>query len=111
MKQLGMLDKAQTRTKVLVTSFSKETVLYSLQVASLLRDKGINTEIFHEPVKLKSQFSYADKKGIRFVAIIGDDEIKGELVTIKDMRSGEQLTLNKDELTEWISSAQQAVSP
>jgi len=104
MKQLGMLDKAQTRTKILVTSFSKETVLDSLKIASMLREAGINTEIFHEPVKLKSQFSYADKKGIRYVAILGEDEIKSGTVTIKDMQKGEQKQLTNDELVKWLKT-------
>lgn len=104
MKQLGMLDKALTRTKVLVTTFSKETISESLKVASLLRENNINTEIFHEPVKLKSQFSYADKKGIKYVVIIGEDEIKNNQATIKDMHSGEQQILSNKELLNWIDS-------
>lgn len=104
MKQLGMLDKAQTRTKILVTSFSKETILDSLRLTSEFRKYGINTEIYHEPVKLKSQFSYADKKGIQYVAILGEDEIKNHSVTIKDMVAGEQRTFIRDELLQWMKS-------
>jgi len=101
MQQLGMLDKAQTRTKILVTSFSKDTILKSLQIASILRQKGINTEIYHEPVKLKSQFTYANKKGIKFVVIIGEEEIKDNNLTIKNMESGEQNTMSETKLLEW----------
>lgn len=104
MKQLNMLDKAQTRTKILVTSFSKETVIDSLNVASMFRQQGVNTEIFHEPVKLKTQFSYADKKVIRYVAILGEDEIKNNKITIKDMTTGEQKTLTKEEITKWAAT-------
>ena len=104
MKQLNMLDKAQTRTKILVTSFSKETVLDSLNVASMFRKLGVNTEIFHEPVKLKTQFSYADKKGIKYVAILGEDEIKNNKITIKDMTTGEQKLLTNDEVKQWLTT-------
>ncbi len=104
MKQLNMLDKAQTRTKILVTSFSKETVLDSLNIASMFRQQGVNTEIFHEPVKLKSQFSYADKKGIRYVAILGEDEIKNNKITIKDMTTGEQKLLINEEVKQWLTT-------
>ncbi len=104
MKQLNMLDKAQTRTKILVTSFSKETVLDSLNIASMFRQQGVNTEIFHEPVKLKSQFSYADKKGIRYVAILGEDEIKNNKITIKDMTTGEQKLLTNEEVKQWLTT-------
>ncbi len=103
MKQLGMLDKAQTRTKVLVTSFSKETILDSLKLASKFRSLGVNTEIYHEAVKLKNQFSYADKKGIRFVAIMGEDEIKNGQVTLKDMSKGSQVLISTDAIEQWIS--------
>jgi histidyl-tRNA synthetase len=97
MSQLGMLEKAQTRTHALVTIFSKETVLDSLKLTSVLRTNGINTEIFHEPVKLKSQLSYADTRGIRFVVILGEDEIQNHSVTLKDMqtRSQEQISINE----------------
>ncbi|MFZ1702895.1 MAG: histidine--tRNA ligase [Saprospiraceae bacterium] len=104
MKQLNMLDKAQTRTKILVTSFSKETIIASLNVASMFRQLGVNTEIFHEPIKLKSQFSYADKKGIKYVAILGDDEIKNSTITIKDMTTGEQKSLTNEDVKEWLST-------
>lgn len=104
MKQLNMLDKAQTRTKILVTSFSKETILDSLNVASMFRQQGVNTEIFHEPVKLKSQFSYADKKGIKYVAILGEDEIKNNKITIKDMTTGEQKLLTNEEVKQWLTT-------
>lgn len=104
MKQLNMLDKAQTRTKILVTSFSKETVLDSLNVASMFRQQGVNTEIFHEPLKLKSQFSYADKKGIKYVAILGEDEIKNNQITIKNMSTGEQKLLTNEEVKQWLTT-------
>ena len=103
MQQLGMLSKANTRTKILVTVFSKDTILNSLGLTSSLRNAGINAEIYHEPVKLKSQFSYADKKGIKYIAIIGEDEIKNGQVTIKDMITGEQKIYTNEELLKWAS--------
>jgi len=107
MKQLGMLDKAQTRTKVLVTVFSKETLLESLKITSLLRANGINTEIFHEPVKIKSQLSYADKKGIRYIALLGEDEIATNSVTIKDMQARSQATVKIDEVCIYLKKVMQ----
>jgi len=101
MKQLGMISKASTRTRVLVTSFSNVTILNSLAVASELRNLGVNTEIYHEPVKLKSQLSYANKKGIRYVAIVGEEEIQSDSVTIKDLETGVQNVYKMDNLSQW----------
>ncbi len=103
MKQLNMLGEYTTRTKVLVTCFSKETILESLSIANKLRSEGINTEIYFEPVKLKTQFSYADKKGIQYVFIIGEDEIKNSSISVKNMKNREQYSINENDINDWIN--------
>ena len=65
---------------------------YALDVATKLRDEGINTEVFLEDKKLKTKFKYADKLSIPYVAVIGEDEIKSNTVTLKNMKTGEQKT-------------------
>ena len=90
MTELNMLPETKTTTQVLVTVFDENTRSQSLGVAKNLRDAGINTEIYFESVGLKKQFSYANKKGIPFVVVLGPDELaKGE-ITLKDMNTGKQ---------------------
>jgi histidyl-tRNA synthetase len=65
----------------------------SLQVASKLRNAGINTQIYFDDKKIKAKFKYADRLQIPFVIIIGEDEVASNTVTLKNMQTGEQETL------------------
>lgn len=77
-------------TKIMFVNFGSNEEQYCFSLANKLRDKGISTEIYPEPAKLKKQMSYANKKGIEYVALVGENEMKNNKVTLKDMLSGEQ---------------------
>ena len=66
------------------------SVPYIIPVAEALREKGVPVEIYPDQTKLKKQFDYADRKGIRFLSINGSDEEAAGKVNIKDLESGEQ---------------------
>lgn len=70
---------------------------YALDVATSLRNADINTEVFLEDKKLKAKFKYADKLHIPYVAVIGEDEIKNNTITLKDMTTGEQETVSVED--------------
>jgi histidyl-tRNA synthetase len=90
-------------SKVLVTIFSKETMEYSLKVATFLRDKRINTEIYPDPQsKLDKQLKYADKKGIPYVVIIGPDEVEKGTVQLKNLQTKEQKEIKSEELINFL---------
>ena len=63
-----------------------------------LREKGVAVELYPDAVKFKKQMSYADERGIPFVAIMGETEIANQTITLKDMSNGEQQSLSLDEL-------------
>ena len=69
-----------------------------LAVANELRQGGINTEVVMEASKLGKQFKYADKAGIRFVIVLGEDELAKGTVTVKDLRREDQFEVPRDEL-------------
>jgi histidyl-tRNA synthetase len=96
MDQLEMLPEAKTKTHVLVTIFDESTRELSLQFTQLLRRAGVNAEFYIDMTKLKKQFSYANKREIPFVVIIGPDEAATKQVTIKSMKTGEQKTLSSE---------------
>lgn len=86
-------------TKVLVTVFSPMLQEQSLKLAAKLRASGINTELYLDSNdKLEKQLKFASKKNIRFVAILGDQEIKDDTISLKDMNSGEQKPVFLEEL-------------
>jgi histidyl-tRNA synthetase len=78
--------------KIMLASFDEPAFDYAFQCASELRAAGVSVEIYPEPGKLKKQFEYAAKRGIPFVAIIGESETAAQTLTIKDQKSGEQWT-------------------
>jgi histidyl-tRNA synthetase len=86
-------------TKVLVTVFSEDLFKKSLEIATLIRQAGINAETFPDPeVKFDKQLKYADKKGIPYVVIIGPVEAEKNIVKLKNMQTGEQEELTVEEL-------------
>ena len=89
--------------KVLVISMS-EDIIPALQTATFLRNNSIPTEIYLENKKLKAKFKYADKLQIPYVIVIGEDEIVNNVVTIKNMQTGEQKTMNIEEVIKVINA-------
>jgi histidyl-tRNA synthetase len=83
-------------------NFGDKEVAHCLKLASSLRQKGIRTEIYPDAAKIKKQMAYADKKEIRFVAMVGEDELSQGLITLKNMQTGEQATLALDEVVRVI---------
>ncbi len=100
MEELNLFPSSiqSSNTKVMVTNFDINSFDKSLELLSLLRKNNINAEIFPEPAKIKKQFEYADKKRISFVLIVGENEIKTNAFLVKNMTSGEQITLSQDQL-------------
>lgn len=88
-----------TTTNVLVTIFSKDLENKSLELAQMLREKNINTELYLDSnAKMEKQLKYADKKQIPYVVIIGPDEAKNNTVTVKNLKNRTQKTLPADQL-------------
>lgn len=79
-------------TRALVTIFSPTLQGRSLQVVQTLRTAGINTELYPDTDKLDKQFKYADKKGIPYALVVGEEEAKAETVTLKNLATREQVT-------------------
>ncbi|MBO5142502.1 MAG: histidine--tRNA ligase [Clostridia bacterium] len=71
---------------------------YPIKVATKLREKGINTEMYLEQKAMKKKMNYANKQNIPYAMIIGEDEVANETVTIKNMVTGEQEIKKLDEI-------------
>lgn len=67
-----------------------EDLSIPIKIANILREKGINTEVFLNDKKLKAKMKYADKLEIPYVIIVGEDEINSGVVKIKNMNTGEE---------------------
>lgn len=71
-----------------------EELGYAITAATALRDAGIRTQLYCEQKKFKAKMSYADKLGIPYVILIGEDEIAENIVAVKNMQSGNQEKLS-----------------
>jgi histidyl-tRNA synthetase len=95
MEELNLFPaQTQVSSQVLVCHFDEATMQYGLSVLASLRKAGIASELFPEVSKLKKQLDYANKKWIAYTLVIGDEEMKSSLLTLKDMRSGLQVKLD-----------------
>ncbi|MDX9907661.1 MAG: His/Gly/Thr/Pro-type tRNA ligase C-terminal domain-containing protein, partial [Bacteroidales bacterium] len=85
-------------TRVMLVNFGEKEELFCLGLASRLREEGISTEIYPDPDKLKKQMKYADQKQIPLVVLAGENEIGSGILTVKNMKTGEQMNLTPGQL-------------
>ena len=101
--ELGLFPEAsQVSTQVLFVNFDRKLEPQVLPLLSQVRQAGIAAEMYPEPVKMKKQFAYADKKGIPYAVVVGTDELAKGAYGLKNLRTGEQEALSLDEIVERI---------
>ena len=94
MDELKLFPAITTKTKVLVTVFNPQLLKTSQVITQKLRQNQINTDIYPDPqVKLAKQLKYANDNQISYVLVVGEEEIKKNQITLKNMTSGKQKTL------------------
>src|SRR5690606_9668343 len=91
-------EKQVSSAKLLIVNFDKPAEATALPLLYQLRDAGISAELYPTAAKLKKQMSYADAKGVPYVLLLGDEEMQNGLLSLKDMRSGEQEKVNAERL-------------
>jgi len=95
-------DVARGGVDTLVTIWNHDTRAESLALAAELRKNGLRVDVYPEADKLGKQFKYASARNVPFVAILGDDERARGEVGLKDLRSGEQISVRRNELSATI---------
>jgi histidyl-tRNA synthetase len=93
----------QAATNAMFVNFGTGEEKYCLNLLADLRQAGIPSEIYPDAAKLKKQMEYANRKNIPFVILIGKDEITSGMLTVKDMRSGEQKSYSPADLKTLLS--------
>lgn len=103
LKEAGILkdDTASTLSKVLVVPM-KDEIEYAITIANALRENKIITQVYLDDAKVAKKLSYANKLGIPYVILIGDEEVKSNVLTLKDMKTGEQYKLLLEEIIKKI---------
>ena len=87
---------------VLVTVFDEDRQLASLKVATELRAAGLKVVVYPEAAKLGKQFKYADRIGAKVTLVLGPDEVEKGLVTVKNLLSGEQITVAQEAVVDVV---------
>ncbi|NBW27666.1 MAG: histidine--tRNA ligase [Flavobacteriaceae bacterium] len=98
-EELNLFPETVTSTsKAIFINYGEKEAFYSMKAITKLRNFGINVELYPDAVKVGKQFLYADKRAIKFAVIVGETEMNEDKFALKNLVSGEQVTLNFEEL-------------
>ena len=101
LQELDLFPKESAESlKVLFVAFDEETHRFAFNCLTKIREAGINSDIYPEPTKLKKQLDYADRRAVPFVILVGSDEMESGILTIKNMKKGEQEKLTLEQIIE-----------
>ena len=104
LNQLDLYPKsAVSTTRLLFVNFGQAEADYCLQALQQVRQAGISAEIYPDSVKMKKQMNYANTKHIPFVALVGENEMAAQKITLKNMETGEQTLVTVSELIQMIN--------
>ncbi|MBN1159634.1 MAG: histidine--tRNA ligase [Candidatus Diapherotrites archaeon] len=98
-KRQGKVPKRANSTELIIVNVTEETLDYAIEVSQKLRRQGINAETNLLKRNMKKQLDYANSKGIKYVAIVGENEKAKGTVTLKNMEKNEQKEVKVDDLT------------
>jgi histidyl-tRNA synthetase len=98
-EELNLFPETVTSTsKALFINYGEKEAFYSMKAITKLRNFGIKVELYPDAVKVGKQFMHADKRAIKYAVIVGETEMNDGKFALKNLVSGEQVTLNFEEL-------------
>lgn len=96
LEELGLFPESVVeQTKVLILNFGEDEAFYGMQLLDLLRENGVKAELYPDAAKMKKQMNYANKRDVPFVVLAGTQEMNDGTFTLKNMRTGDQETLDR----------------
>lgn len=102
-EELNLFPETVTATsKAIFINFGDKEALYSMKAIAKLRAKNIKVELYPDNAKIGKQFQHADKRGIPFAILVGEEEIKNQEFTLKNLATGEQQKVNFENLLELL---------
>ncbi len=85
-----------------------ENLATPIAVAETIRSSGLRVQFYGEQKKFKQKMAYANKIGVPFIVLLGDDEISEGVCSVKNMQSGEQVKLTADQAAAHVKAALEA---
>ena len=96
LRDLGLLSfSKRSNAEFLIIPFSENELEKSFKIANELREFGKNVEVLLEEFNMKKAFKFANKRGVKYVLVIGEQEISKNVFEFKNMETGEKLNLNE----------------
>ena len=105
-QEANSMDFIETPTSLWIANFGGITLTESLSVANQIRQAGIRVEVDLEGKGIKKSLEAALKRGIPYLLIIGEDELKTRLFTLKDLQKKDQQSLTLQEIIDTIRNIQ-----
>jgi histidyl-tRNA synthetase len=100
-EELNLFPETVTATsKALFINYGDAEAFYAMQAIKKLRTAGLKVELYPDNAKMAKQFQHADKRNIPFAIIIGEKEIEANSYSLKNLVTGEQVTLDYESLKE-----------
>lgn len=107
MEQLSLFpDFLGSSTTVLFCSLEASGLPFCLRAVTEARAEGIRAEIYPEEARLKKQLNYANQKKIPFAVLIGDEEVRANAWALKNLETGEQISLSAHEAIQKLKAHQ-----
>ena len=98
-EELNLFPETVTSTsKALFINYGEKEAFYSMKAITKLRNFGIKVELYPDAVKVGKQFLHADKRAIKYAVIVGETEMNEDKFALKNLVTGEQVSLNFEEL-------------
>lgn len=98
MEELGLFpENSESTVKYLFANYGETEAVEALKIIQKIRERGVSAELYPESVKLKKQFTYAEKKGIPNLVFFGEQEISEGNITVKNLENSEQKTWSIDD--------------
>ena len=88
----------EASTQLMFVNFGEQEATYCMKLLKQLRDVGVNAEIYPTAAKMKKQMNYANKKSVKYVVLVGENEMASGNLTVKNMSKGTQQSLTIEDL-------------
>ncbi len=102
MESVNKAPLIETTTQVFIVNFGENFIAEYLKLANELRHAGLAVEIFSKSAKIAKQLKVASNKNIPLVLLVGPDEISRSQVFLKDMRTGTQINIGRNDVLQSI---------
>lgn len=103
LKEMGIAtSKRKSLLNALIIPFDSDCIDYAIRVSEVLRENNVICDVYYENKGFKQKMKYANRLGVLYTIILGSDEKKDNLVTIKNMETGSQETIDFDLLKDYF---------